>query len=35
VARKATATAGPVAEPALLTPKPFTGKKVLIKKAAS
>ena len=34
-AKKTVAIAAPVAEPALLTPKPFTGKKVLIKKAAS
>ncbi|HEY5972881.1 MAG TPA: DNA topoisomerase I [Pseudoxanthomonas sp.] len=35
VAKKATVVVAPVAEPALLTPKPFTGKKVLIKKAGS
>jgi DNA topoisomerase-1 len=34
-AKKTVAFAAPVAEPALLTPKPFTGKKVLIKKTAS
>ncbi|KAF1716448.1 DNA topoisomerase I [Pseudoxanthomonas yeongjuensis] len=33
--KKTAAAVEPVAEPALLTPKPFTGKKVLIKKAAS
>jgi DNA topoisomerase I len=33
--RKAAVVVEPVAEPALLTPKPFTGKKVLIKRAAS
>ncbi len=35
VAKKAVGVAEPVAESALLTPKPFTGKKVLIKKAAN
>ena len=33
--KKTVAAVEPVAEPALLTPRPFTGKKVLIKKAAS
>ncbi|HYM86141.1 MAG TPA: type I DNA topoisomerase, partial [Pseudoxanthomonas sp.] len=35
VARKTTIIAQPVPEPALLTPKPFTGKKTLIKKATT
>ena len=35
VAKKAVAVDAPAAEPALLTPKPFTGKKGLVKKAAS
>ncbi len=34
VAKKTAAVAESVAEPALLTPKPFTGKKGLVKKAA-